>query len=122
MTAARKKIMVVNRKPPHGSIYALESLEIVLIASAFGQDVSVVFLDDGVFQLAKSQNTRGLETKNFSSTYRALEDYEVKTLLVEQESLSVRGLTAADLLLPVEIVSAAELAIRMTQQDMILSS
>src|ERR1043165_1963317 len=101
MTAARKKIMIVNRKPPHGSIYALESLEIVLIASAFGQDVSVAFLDAGVFPLAKKQNAKGLETKTFSPTYRALEDYEVKTLLVEHESLNARGLTAADLLLQV---------------------
>ena len=117
-----KKIMIVNRKPPHGTIYALESLEIVLIASAFGQNVSMVFLDDGVFQLARNQDTRALETKNFSPTYRALEDYEVKTLLVERESLSARGLTAADLLLPVEVISAAELTARMAQQDLILSS
>ncbi|MCL4725661.1 MAG: hypothetical protein KJZ90_15475 [Rhodocyclaceae bacterium] len=35
-----KKFMYVNRKAPHGTIYALESLEVVLIAAAFDQDVS----------------------------------------------------------------------------------
>jgi len=122
MATVRKKIMVVNRKAPHGTVYALESLEIVLIASAFDQDVSVAFLDDGVYQLTRNQDTRGLETKNFSPAYRALEDYEVKTLLVERESLSTRGLSAADLLVPVEVLSAAELAARMAQQDMILGA
>ena len=29
-----KKFMYVNRKAPHGTIYALESLEVVLIAAA----------------------------------------------------------------------------------------
>ena len=31
----QKKFMFVNRKAPHGTIYALESLEVVLITAAF---------------------------------------------------------------------------------------
>ncbi len=49
-----KRFMYVNRKAPYGTIYALESLEMVLVAAAFEQDVSMVFLDDGVFQLKKN--------------------------------------------------------------------
>ncbi len=60
-----KKFMFVNRKPPHGTIYALESLEVVLITAAFDQDVSLVFMDDGVYQLRKGQQTKDIETKNF---------------------------------------------------------
>ena len=45
-----KKFMFVNRKAPYGTIYALESLEVVLISAAFDQDVSLAFLDDGVFR------------------------------------------------------------------------
>ena len=44
-----KKFMYINRKAPYGTIYALESLEVVLIAAAFEQDVSLVFMDDGVY-------------------------------------------------------------------------
>ena len=57
--------MYVNRKSPYGTIYALESLEVVLITAAFDQDVSLAFLDDGVFQLTKNQNTDGIGMKNF---------------------------------------------------------
>ena len=119
---ARKRILVVNRKPPHGTIYALESLEIVLIAAAFDQDVSVAFLDDGVYQLVKNQDTRGIETKNFSPAYRALGDYDVKTLYVERESLEARGLDIDDLIVPVEVLPAAELAKRIAGYDVLLSS
>ena len=56
-----KKIMYVNRKAPYGTIYALESLEVVLIAAAFDQDVSLVFMDDGVYQLKKGHQTKGIE-------------------------------------------------------------
>ena len=43
-----KKFMFMNRKAPYGTIYALESLEVVLITATFDQDVSLVFMDDGV--------------------------------------------------------------------------
>ncbi len=44
-----KKFMFVNRKAPYGTVYALESLEAVLIGAAFEQDVSLAFMDDGVY-------------------------------------------------------------------------
>ncbi len=95
---ATKKFMFVNRKAPYGTVYALESLEVVLISAAFEQDVSLAFIDDGVYQITKGQNTDGIGQKNFSSTYKALGDYEIKKLYVEKESLEERGLTPDDLM------------------------
>ncbi len=92
-----KKFMYINRKAPYGTIYAWESLEVVLIGAAFEQDVSLAFLDDGVFQLTKGQDTKGIGMKNFSPTYAALGDYEVTKIYVEKESLEERGLTIDDL-------------------------
>lgn len=116
-----KKFLYVNRRAPYGSIYALESLEVVLIGAAFEQDVSLAFLGDGVYQLAKGQDTKGLEVKNFSPTFRALEDYDVTKLYVEKEALEARGLTAADLVVPVEVLGAERIAEIMEEQDVILS-
>ena len=118
---AAKRFLYVNRKAPYGTIYALESLEVVLIGAAFEQDVSLAFVGDGVYQLVKGQNTQGLEMKNFSPTFRALEDYDVTKLYVEQEALQARGLTEADLVVPVEAVSAERMAEIMESQDVILS-
>jgi len=118
---AVKKFMFVNRKAPYGTIYALESLEVVLISAAFDQDVSLAFLDDGVYQLKKGQQTKGIETKNFSPTYRALEDYDVEKLYVSKESLAERGLTAEDLLVPVIVLDRAEMGALMDEQDVVLS-
>jgi tRNA 2-thiouridine synthesizing protein C len=115
-----KKFMFVNRKAPYGTIYALEGLEVVLISAAFDQDVSLAFLDDGVYQLVKGQQTKGLEVKNFSPTYRALEGYDVEKLYVEGESLEARGLREDQLLVPVQVVSAQEMAQLMEQQDVII--
>jgi len=117
-----KRFMYVNRKAPYGTIYALECLEVVLVAAAFDQDVSVVFVDDGVYQLKKNQDTTGIGMKNFSKTYGALDDYDVEKIYVEKESLDARGLTADDLVIPVEVLSAGEMREVMAQQDVVISS
>ncbi len=92
-----KKFMFLNRRAPYGTIYAWESLEVVLIAAAFEQEVSLMFVDDGVFELVKGQDTSEIGMKNFSPTYRTLGDYEVRHMYVDKASLEARGLTAEDL-------------------------
>ncbi|MDH5230628.1 MAG: sulfurtransferase complex subunit TusC [Gammaproteobacteria bacterium] len=116
-----KKFLYLNRKAPYGTIYALESLEVVLIGAAFEQDVSLLFMDDGIFQLKKGQDTKGIGMKNFSPTYRALEMYDVEKLYVDKKSMDERGLSADDLVVPVEILDAAQVADLMEDQDVILS-
>ena len=116
-----KKFMFVNRKAPYGTVYALEGLEVVLISAAFDQDVSLAFLDDGVYELVKGMNTQGLGVKNFSPTYRALDGYDIEKLYVERESLAARGLSEKDLVVPVEVLGSAELAELMSQQDVVIS-
>jgi len=116
-----KKFMFVNRSAPYGTIYALESLEVVLISAAFDQDVSLAFVEDGVWQLRKGQQTKGIETKNFSPTYRALEGYDVEKLYVERESLEARGLSEDDLIVDVTVLSSQEMGRLMNEQDVVLS-
>ena len=130
-----KKFCYINRKAPYGTIYALESLEVVLIAAAFDQDISLVFADDGVYQLTKNQDTDSIGMKNFSKTYTALGDYDIKKVYVEKESLEERGLSVDDLqALKYEdenddwaekdslfVVDRNELSAIMDEQDVVLS-
>ena len=132
---ATKKFLYINRKAPHGSIYAQESLEVVLIGAAFEQDVTLAFIDDGVYQLMKGQDTSAIGSKNFAPTFRALGDYDVNQIYVERESLEMRGLDKDDLMPltwededddwaekdSIHIVSSAELAEIFEQQEVILN-
>jgi tRNA 2-thiouridine synthesizing protein C len=131
----KKKFLYVNRRAPYGSIYALESLEVVLIGAAFEQDVSLAFIDDGVYQLMKGQDTKAIGMKNFAPTYRALGDYGVTKVFVEKESLDERGLSTDDLMELVyedenedyaekpllTVVDRKSLAAVMGEQDVVLS-
>lgn len=133
--SSTKKFMYLNKKAPYGTVYALESLEVVLIGAAFEQDVSLAFVDDGVYQLVKNQSTDGIGMKNFSPTYTALGDYDVNRIYVEKESLEKRGLTVDDLMHltwededddwaekdSIKVVTSAELAEIFDQQEVVLS-
>ncbi|MDO8892494.1 MAG: sulfurtransferase complex subunit TusC [Sulfurimicrobium sp.] len=121
MSGTVKKFAFINRKAPYGTIYALESLEVVLISAAFDQDVSLVFADDGVYQLKKGQATKAVGMKNFSPTYRALEGYDIEKLYVEKSSMEARGLTTDDLIVDVEVLDSAEMAALLEEQDVVLS-
>jgi tRNA 2-thiouridine synthesizing protein C len=116
-----KKFLFLNRKAPHGTIYALESLEVVLISAAFEQDVSLMFMDDGVFELKSGWDTANIETKNFLNTYRALEMYDIEKLYVSKEDMEERGLTEEDLVVPVEVLDRKQVGELMDQQDVVLS-
>ena len=93
-----KKFMYLNRRAPYGTIYAWESLEVVLIGAAFDQEVSLMFVDDGVYQLVKGSDTSESDMKNFMPTYRTLGDYGVRHMFVDKASLEARGLTQDDLI------------------------
>lgn len=128
----KKRFMFVNRRAPYGSIYALEILEMVLISAAFEQHATIVFIDDGVFQIKKGQDTEAVGMKNFSPTYRVVEmekqDAEededidmVWRIIVERESLEARSLDVDDLIVVVEVMAADELSVLMAAQDVVLS-
>ena len=87
----------------------------------FDNGDSLVFMDDGVYELVKGQQTKGIGIKNFSPSYRALEGYDIEKLYVDQASLEQRGLTVANLLVPVEVLDKQGLGELMQQQDVILS-
>ncbi len=123
-----KKLMFVNRRGPYGSAYGMEALDALLAASAFEQDLSAAFLDDGVYQLVQGQNPAVLGFRHYAKTFPALSDFGVNCLYVEKESMADRGLNESDLIevlhddgsSAVAFISAAQLADIMHSQDVIL--
>lgn len=127
-----KKIMFTVRKPPHGTIYVYEGLEVKLIMAAYDADITVVFMDDGVFAVKKGQDTKELGIKGFAATYGALVDYEITKVLVDRASMEARGMSEEDLLVIGEdedteepiiptVVESAEIAALMAEQHNILA-
>ncbi len=118
---ARKRFLWVSRHAPHGSIRAQEGLDALLMAVAFEQPVSVLFLDDGVYQLKRDQRPDRIDLKNFCAGFASLALYDVHDVYAERESLDLRGLTAEDLLMPVRVLDSPAVGALIDAHDVVMS-
>jgi tRNA 2-thiouridine synthesizing protein C len=116
-----KKILFIMRTTPHSGIQLQEKLDLILTTAAFDQAVSLVFLDNGVFQLKKGQNPEKQGLKDTAAIFNALEIYDINQLYIEVESLQERGLKPGDLSLPVKEVYRKDINRLMKQYDVIIS-
>jgi tRNA 2-thiouridine synthesizing protein C len=98
------------RKAPYGSVYTAEGFRTIMGIAVFEMDVSVVFMDDGVYTLLKGQDPDKLDMKPLGDGFPMLTEFGVSRFYVHDESLQERGLTPDDLLMDVEVVNGAQIA------------
>ena len=105
-----KSYLFVLRKPAHSGALVQEILDIILTTAAFDQKVSILLLDDGVFQLKNGQHPENVGMKDTSAIFNALEIYDVNDIYTEVETLQERGLKLCDLCLPVQTFYRKDIA------------
>lgn len=115
-----KHTLFIQHRAPYGSESAQEQLDALLVAAAFGMRISVLFQDDGVWQLLPQQEGRALERRTLGAQLQALELYDVKALYVDAASLSERGLDQLPLALNVQVLNAPALQTLLAGQDLLL--
>jgi tRNA 2-thiouridine synthesizing protein C len=104
------KVIMLMRKAPYGSVYTAEGFRTVMGIAVFELPIDIVFVDDGVFALAKNQNPAQLDMKPLGDGFPTLGDFGVKGFYVHAESLAERGLTPADLVMDVQVVDSRQVA------------
>jgi tRNA 2-thiouridine synthesizing protein C len=103
-------VAVLMRKAPYGSVYTAEGFRTLMGIAVFEMDISVVFMDDGVYALIGGQDPEKLDMKPLGDGFPMLTEFDVEKFFVHDESLAERGLTPEDLLMDVEIVDGARVA------------
>ncbi|WP_136246704.1 sulfurtransferase complex subunit TusC [Halomonas borealis] len=103
-------LLVILRHAPHGSGWLREGLDVALVAAAFGGDVSLLFMGEGVTALVEDQAAGALDQKGTAPTLRMLEMYDIDTLWVEAEALARFGLSADELMLAPRVLQAEDSA------------
>lgn len=117
-----KKLLFISRHAPYGSSLAKDALDAVLASSAYDQQLSLLFMDDGVFQLLKNQASTEIAQKSFSSLLPVLPLYEINSIYVHYESLEKRQITINELVLDsVQIIDSTAICSLLAQQDQLLS-
>ena len=100
-------VAILMRKAPYGSVYTAEGFRSMMGVGVFEMDISVLFVDDGVYALVKDQDPSALDMKPLGDGFPMLADFGVTKFYVHDRSLSERGLVPDDLVMDVEIVDDA---------------
>ena len=116
-----KRILFIQRRSPYAGQLAYESLEAILMAGVFDQKVSVLFMDDGVFQLTQHDASQ-LDTRDVGKLCDALSMYDIDQLYVDSDSMADRGITQALVRASVELLPTNELGQFIRQHDVVVSS
>jgi tRNA 2-thiouridine synthesizing protein C len=103
-------VAILMRKAPYGSVYTAEGFRSMMGIGVFEMDISVVFVDDGVYALVKGQDPAELDMKPLGDGFPILEDFGVSKFYAHDGSLAERGLTPDDLVMEVDIVDDAGVA------------
>ncbi len=115
------KISFLIRKGPYGTSEIKEAMDVILTALTLDMHVTVVFIDDGVWQLKSGQNSAAVQEKNYTSTFKALSEFGDVKIYGESESLIERDLVIDDLILPVHELNRNAIAQLLSEQDLLFT-
>lgn len=116
----KKKILVLQKQSPYGSSLARDGLDYVLTSAAYDQEISLVFMAEGVWQLHANQSPQNIGQKSQAAALDVLGLYDIENVFVCAEDLSERQLTADDLSVDVEVVNRQFIKGLIQEQDAVI--
>jgi tRNA 2-thiouridine synthesizing protein C len=109
------------RSAPHGSAAGREGVDALLAASAYCEDISVIFVGDGVYQLLNGQQPETILSKDYAPMLKLFDLYDIEQVYVCRASLADRGLAQADLIIDAKPLERAELKALLQKAGKLLS-
>ena len=85
-----KSILIRMSKSPSNGLTSGEQLETAMVAATFEQEVSILFVGDGIFNLLPAKETKEVKGYNIEKILLALPTFEVNDLFVCERSLENR--------------------------------
>lgn len=94
-----KSVLLICKQSPWNGLSAREALDIALAGGAFDLPVKMLWLGEGIYQLAAGQQPGLLEQKNLQQQLTSLPLFGVESLYACAESLASRQLDCAQLVM-----------------------
>ena len=114
-----RSVLYLVRKPP-GAL-ANEMIDMMLVSGVFEQPARVLFLDDGVRQLASGQDASLVDRKDTAKALGALSAYDVEELFAHAGSLAARGIDPDDMAVDARIVEDDGVAALLRAADVVVT-
>ena len=116
-----KSMLIISRQAPWAGPAAREALDIALAGGAYDLPVSMLFLDDGVYQLTDAQAPGAVQQKNLAANLQALPLFGVDELFVCAASLARRGLPHAALAIAAQTQTDEQLRELLPRFDLVVT-
>lgn len=117
-----KSLLIISRQAPWSGPDAREALDIALAGGAFDLPVAMLFLDDGVLQLATAQNASQVQQKDLTANLQALSMFGVEDLFACGTSLNQRGMQPTALgVEPLEVLDDLQIADLIDRYDQVIT-
>ena len=120
-SAKERCVLIMFRRPPFGSVMAVEGFRMAEALLAFQVPLKVVFAEDGVLNLVKGQGKGPLEMGDLGKAFAGLHSSGLPELIVVRDDLDARKLGPADLVeAPMTQVSACHLKKLMEESRVVI--
>ena len=121
MEAKQYELLFIFSHSPYGSSLGREGLEAALAAGAFDQNMAIIFMGEGLWQLKNEQQTHNSGHKNHQKMTTALPLFGVDSLYAQACGLEARHLDVNDLYLDVKAISDSQISTLIHQAKHVLS-
>ena len=117
------KLAFIFRHAPYGTANTREGLDALLAATAFcaEEDIAVFFLDDGVLNLQKQQQSEVVLQKDTASALKLLDLYDIEQRFICADSLDQYNLHAEQLIISAEKIDRTLLINKLSQAEKVFT-
>jgi len=92
-----KNILIVNRRPPYGTVFAIEGFLAGIAMRSMELPTDLVLMDDGVWCAVKGQKPEGISQNSVEGALAGAGEFELK-LSVHKESIEERRIDPSTLI------------------------
>ena len=104
-----KNILVIHTTSALNNLSGKEALDLSLIFGSYEQNVTVLFYGQGVTQTLAHQDPELITQKDYLSTIKALDIYDIEQVYVCQKSLEEFGFNHSSLLSDVKKIATNDI-------------
>ena len=103
-----KSLLVILSQTPHRDYSAKETMDFAMSATAFGHQVNVVFVDDGVYQLLQGDSTdTHYKAKQTAKIAKSMSFFDIENTYVCKQSLEQRNIDKSLFTLDFEVIDSS---------------
>ena len=117
-----KSVLIRMSKSPLNGLVSGEQLETAMVAATFEQEVSILFIGDGIFNLLPTKEIKEVKGYNIEKMLLALPTFEVNDLFICERSLEQRKIGVSKLPKHAKVITFEDQRRLIKTTDVVLSA